>query len=74
MHKNDRFEQEWSVAGAARRAKVFGIKTMTAVVAVAMLVSGVPTKVSAEDLQERGGVPIVLSTGKCSPCDRIAAC
>ena len=22
----------------------------------------------------RGGVPIVLSTGKCSPCDRIAAC
>ena len=21
-----------------------------------------------------GGVPIVLSTGKCSPCDRIAAC
>ena len=21
-----------------------------------------------------GGVPIVLSTGKCSPCDRITAC
>lgn len=24
--------------------------------------------------QMMGGVPIVLSTGKCSPCDRIAAC
>ena len=36
---------------------------------------------SAEGLPEiagavpaAGGVPIVLSTGKCSPCDRIAAC
>ena len=31
-----------------------------------------------EDNQEQAdlaaGVPIVLSTGKCSPCDRIAAC
>ena len=26
------------------------------------------------DSGSRGGVPIVLSTGKCSPCDRIAAC
>lgn len=26
------------------------------------------------DSVQGGGVPIVLSTGKCSPCDRIAAC
>lgn len=54
MRKNDRFEQELSVVGAARRAKAFGIKTMTVVVTVAMLVSGVPTRVIAEGLQEAG--------------------
>lgn len=30
--------------------------------------------VRAIDEVFQGGVPIVLSTGKCSPCDRIAAC
>ena len=54
MRKNDRFEQELNVAGAARRAKAFGIKTMTVVVTAAMLVSGVPTRVIAEGLQEAG--------------------
>lgn len=54
MRKNDRFEQELNVAGAVRRAKAFGIKTMTVVVTAAMLVSGVPTRVIAEGLQEAG--------------------
>lgn len=31
-----------------------------------------PTADNGDSVQ--GGVPIVLSTGKCSPCDRIAAC
>ena len=29
---------------------------------------------STDSASVSGGVPIVLSTGKCSPCDRIAAC
>lgn len=62
MRKNDRFEQELSVVGAARRAKAFGIKTMTVVVTVAMLVSGVPTRVIAEGLQEAGVIAAQDST------------
>lgn len=62
MRKNDRFEQELNVAGAARRAKVFGIKTMTVVVTAAMLVSGVPTRVIAEGLQEAGVIAAQDST------------
>ena len=62
MRKNDRFEQELNVAGAARRAKAFGIKTMTVVVTAAMLVSGVPTRVIAEGLQEAGVIATQDST------------
>lgn len=62
MRKNDRFEQELNVVGAARRAKAFGIKTMTVVVTVAMLVSGVPTRVIAEGLQEAGVIAAQDST------------
>lgn len=62
MRKNDRFEQELNVAGAARRAKAFGIKTMTVVVTAAMLVSGVPTRVIAEGLQEAGVIAAQDST------------
>ncbi|MED9908014.1 MAG: hypothetical protein UFF97_02460 [Collinsella sp.] len=62
MRKNDRFEQESNVVGAARRAKAFGIKTMTVVVTVAMLVSGVPTRVIAEGLQEAGVIAAQDST------------
>lgn len=62
MRKNDRFEQGLNVVGAARRAKAFGIKTMTVVVTVAMLVSGVPTRVIAEGLQEAGVIAAQDST------------
>lgn len=62
MRENDRFEQELNVAGAASRAKAFGIKTMTVVVTVAMLVSGVPTRVIAEGLQEAGVIAAQDST------------
>ena len=62
MRKNDRFEQELNVAGAVRRAKAFGIKTMTVVVTAAMLVSGVPTRVIAEGLQEAGVIAAQDST------------
>lgn len=62
MRKDDRFEQELNVVGAARRAKAFGIKTMTVVVTVAMLVSGVPTRVIAESLQEAGVIAAQDST------------
>lgn len=62
MRKNDRFEQELNVAGAARRAKAFGIKIMTVVVTAAMLVSGVPTRVIAEGLQEAGVIAAQDST------------
>lgn len=62
MRKNDRFERELNVVGAARRAKAFGIKTMTVVVTVAMLVSGVPTRVIAEGLQEAGVIAAQDST------------
>ena len=51
-----------NVVGAARRAKAFGIKTMTVVVTVAMLVSGVPTRVIAEGLQEAGVIAAQDST------------
>lgn len=40
-------------------------------VALFLFLSGVLTD---ERKFNAGGVPIVLSTGKCSPCDRIAAC
>lgn len=54
MRKNDRFDQGLTATGAVRRAKVFGIKSMTVVMTAAMLLSGVPTTAIAEELQEAG--------------------
>ena len=54
MRKNDRFDQGLAATGAVRRAKVFGIKSMTVVMTAAMLLSGVPTTAIAEELQEAG--------------------
>ena len=70
MRKNDRFEQELNVTGAARRAKAFGIKTMTVVVTAAMLVSGVPTRVIAEGLQEAGVIATQDSTDQSASSSR----
>ncbi len=43
--------------------------------AVRQLMSTLTASTAYADTSENaGGVPIVLSTGKCSPCDRIAAC
>ena len=62
MRKNDRFEQGSTATGAARRAKVFGIKSMTVVMTAAMLLSGVPTSAIAEELQEAGVIAAQDST------------
>lgn len=70
MRKNDRFEQGLNVVGAARRAKAFGIKTMTVVVTSAMLVSGVPTRVIAEGLQEAGVIATQDSTDQSASSSR----
>ena len=70
MRKNDRFEQELNVTGAARRAKAFGIKAMTVVVTAAMLVSGVPTRVIAEGLQEAGVIATQDSTDQSASSSR----
>lgn len=70
MRKNDRFEQELNVTGAARRAKAFGIKTMTVVVTAAMLVSGVPTRVIAAGLQEAGVIATQDSTDQSASSSR----
>ena len=37
-------------------------------------IQGSADELMGEMIDGLGGVPIVLSTGKCSPCDRIAAC
>ena len=51
------------------------LKRAVAVGAVLALTLGMATPATMSFADDAaGGVPIVLSTGKCSPCDRIAAC
>ncbi len=57
MSTNEYFENSQSTGGTVlRRARVFGIKTMTVVITASMLLSGVPTAAIAEGLEEAGVV------------------
>ena len=61
MKNNERFTVDLVDAtaanGAARKVKVFGIKSMTVLASLSMVLSGVPTSAIAEELQEAGIIP-----------------
>ena len=65
MSTNEYFENSQSTGGTVlRRAKVFGIKTMTVVITASMLLSGVPTAAIAEGLEEAG---VIATQGEAEP-------
>ena len=63
----------WLLARHPATALMIALAAVLYVVAAATS-SEVLIMVAGDDPYMLGGVPIVLSTGKCSPCDRIAAC
>lgn len=61
------------LAGVLCGASVLSLVLSLVMPPISQAIANDTQTVSAEETV-MGGVPIVLSTGKCSPCDRIAAC